>query len=93
MSDESPAWRRLTEAELNEIAPFSLNVEGLAHDAVERVRREFLKMMGSAVSRFLHHLGRPPTQEEGKMLARAVVEYLNACTIPLMAERGRATLQ
>jgi hypothetical protein len=90
-----PAWRKLTDEELRALTPFSVNCEGLSDDAVRRVEVEYRKMIGRAVSRFLHHLDRVPDQREGELLARAVVQYLNAVVVPILGGHGgaHATLQ
>jgi hypothetical protein len=92
MSDETPAWRRLTEAELRDLAPYALHVEGLPDDAVRQIELDYLRTFGRSVNRVLHHFGRMPTQQEAEVLAKIALDYINRVSIPLLRGRGHASL-
>jgi hypothetical protein len=87
------AWRELSRAEREALLPFTIRCADLDAKAVRKVRETWHAMAYGAFFAFAKELSRVPDERESAMLAAAIVRHLNAHVVPLLAERGRVTLQ
>lgn len=83
-----PDWVPATEDEVAELAPYTLQCQGLSDEQVATVKAKHLSILKRALFFAARELGRVPEQAEVEMIARAVVSKLNADVIPLLREQA-----
>ncbi|MGL6160446.1 hypothetical protein [Microbulbifer sp.] len=87
MIDETPAWRELSDREVEELAPVTLRAAGLGDDAVAGLWQEAREMTRRSYGAAADTLGRELTEREFHMLVEAVVSHLNRYRIPELRAR------
>lgn len=91
MIDITPDWQPVTQDEVAELAPYTLQCQGLSDKQVDVVKREYLDALERGVIAAVRELGRVLEQDEAEKVAQVVVAWFNDHRIPAMREaQGRA---
>lgn len=80
-------WREISDDEREALRPFTLQCEGLDDEAVERVRAQFRRSLRDFGKNLAAELGRVPSEHELKMLAAAIVKWINCEFVPELRQR------